>query len=329
MKASLLPLLACPGCRQELTLSPDAVFEAGEVATGTLRCTSCARGYPVRDGIPRFVPEQNYAGSFGFQWNRFEKTQLDEHWGAPLSERRFFEETRWPRRMDGQVIVEAGSGAGRFTPHAASTGATVVSLDYSRAIEANRRTNGRHANVHFLQADLRALPLKNAVADKLYCLGVLQHTPEPEQSFRALLPALKPGGEVVFDVYRLSWRALLYGRYWLRPVTKRIPPETLFPLVEKYVAVLYPLLGALRAVVGQKALILANLLGVYDYRGIFDLAPDRLRELCLLDTFDALSPAHDHPQTVETIARWLAEARLDRAEASPGYNGVEGRGVKR
>lgn len=327
MKTTLLPLLACPGCRQDLRLVADAT-QGDEVLSGTLRCTSCARTFPVRDGIPRFVPEENYAGSFGFQWNRFEKTQRDEYLGKPLSETRFFEETRWPRELRGQIVVEAGSGAGRFTPHAASTGATIVSLDYSRAIEANRRSNGALANVHFLQADLRELPLRPQIADKVYCLGVLQHTPDPEASFRTLLPVLKPGGEVVFDVYRLSWRAVLYGRYWIRPFTKSVPPETLFPIVERYVRLVYPVLGALRKVVGQKALVLANLLGIYDYRGVFDLAPDRLYEMCLLDTFDALSPAHDHPQSVETIAGWLREAGLTRAEATVGYNGVEGRGTK-
>ena len=42
-------------------------------------------------------------GSFGFQWNRFEKTQI----GLAANESRFFDETRWPRDLRGQVVVEA------------------------------------------------------------------------------------------------------------------------------------------------------------------------------------------------------------------------------
>jgi len=51
-----------------------------------------------------------------------------------------------------------------------------------------------------------------------------------------------------------------------------------------------------------------------------------MKEWCLLDTFDKLSPAHDHPQTIKTVQRWLNEAKLMDAAAVPGYNGIEARG---
>ena len=33
--------------------------------------------FPIIDGIPIFVDSNNYADSFGFQWERFAKTQLE------------------------------------------------------------------------------------------------------------------------------------------------------------------------------------------------------------------------------------------------------------
>ncbi|MBK9319579.1 MAG: hypothetical protein IPM91_12700 [Bacteroidetes bacterium] len=33
--------------------------------------------FPLINGIPRFVPEDNYASAFGLQWKNFAKTQLD------------------------------------------------------------------------------------------------------------------------------------------------------------------------------------------------------------------------------------------------------------
>jgi SAM-dependent methyltransferase len=255
------------------------------------------------------VPPENYAESFGFQWNAFARTQLDEE-GGKLSEERFFAQTRWPRSLEGEVIVEAGCGAGRFTSHAASTGATVVSVDYSIAIEAAKKNNERFENVHFIQGDLRKLPLKEGVADRLFCFGVLQHTPDPDASFRALVPLVKKGGHIAVDVYRRSWRCLLYGRYFLRPVTKRFAPRRLFPLVKAYVATLYPTIGVLHKTIGPKALVLSSVLALADYRSVWDLPEERLRELALLDTFDALSPAHDHPRSVEQVKRWFEEAGL-------------------
>lgn len=308
----VLALLACPSCKEGLV-------EAAE----TLGCRGCGRTFPVRDGIPRFVPHEDYTASFGFQWNRFEKTQL----GLAATSERFGTETGWPRDLQGQLVVEAGCGAGRFTSLAASTGARVVSLDASLAVEAAKRNNPL-ASVTFLQADLRAIPLREGVADKLYCFGVLQHTPDPEESFRALLPCLKPGGEVVFDIYRLSWRSALAGKYLLRVVTKRLPPRVLFPLVRVYFAVLWALLAPLHRLLGRRAWRAGALLGIADYRGVHDLAPERLRELSLLDTFDMLSPAHDHPRTFGQVRRWLERAGLDRPFVGPGHNGVLARGTK-
>lgn len=309
----LLPLLACPSCGGDLA-----------PAEGALSCGPCARAYEVKDGIPRFVPAEGYTESFGFQWNRFDRTQLGL---AAASERRFFDETGWPRTLAGEVIVEAGSGAGRFTPFAASTGATVVAVDASLAIEAAQR-NAPLPNVHFLQADIRALPLKREVADRLYCFGVLQHTPDPEASFRALLGCVKPGGEVVVDVYELSWRSLLAGKYALRVVTKRIPPRRLFPLVRLYFALLWPLLWPFHLLLGRRAWRVGALLGVTDYRGIHDLPREKLRELSLLDTFDMLSPAHDHPRSVGQVRRWFERAGLESIFVGPGHNGVLARGRK-
>jgi SAM-dependent methyltransferase len=296
MRPSLLPFLACPECGGDLSQKGALVCAAGHE-------------WPIEGGIPRFVPPENYAESFGFQWNRFARTQLDEE-GGRLSEERFFSQTRWPRALPGEVIVEAGAGAGRFTPHAASTGATVISIDYSNAIEAAARNNGKFENVHFLQGDLRRLPLKPAIADRLFCFGVLQHTPDPDASFRALVPFVKKGGHLAVDVYRRSWRCLLYGRYFLRPVTKRIPPRRLFPLVRAYVNTLYPTIGVLHRAIGPKALVLSSVLGLADYRTVWDLPEERLEELALLDTFDALAPAHDHPRSVAQVEEWFRAAGL-------------------
>jgi len=67
---------------------------------------------------------------------------------------------------------------------------------------------------------------------------------------------------------------------------------------------------------------------VADYRGVYDLPEDILREWAILDTFDLLSPAYGQPQTLKTVREWFKEAGLCDVEANYGYNGIEGRGVK-
>lgn len=327
MRTAHLPLLCCPACHGDLTLAPAARLEGERVVEGWLACPACRTRHEVRGGVPRFVPSSDYAGSFGFQWLRHARTQLDDHLGAPVSRRRFFAETRWPERLEGERVLEVGCGAGRFTGPAASTGATVVSVDLSVAVEANHATNGARENVLIVQADLRRLPVRPGSFDRLFCFGVLQHTPDPAAAFAALPALLRPGGRLAVDCYVKSgtWRDLLMTKYWARPVTKRVPPGLLYRACEAWVRGLWAPLGVTQRRLGNW---FSWLLLVSDYRGLYDLPDARLREWAVLDTFDSLSPAHDHPQTLDTVQRWFEDAGLVELDVHHGHNGIEGRGVR-
>jgi hypothetical protein len=49
---------------------------------------------------------------------------------------------------------------------------------------------------------------------------------------------------------------------------------------------------------------------VANYEGLLPLTPTELKEWAVLDTFDMLAPAHDHPQTAATLQAWFEEQRL-------------------
>src|SRR3954451_10272151 len=98
-----------------------------------LRCSNCSTSFEIVRGVPRFVPDDSYARSFGFQWQMHAHTQLDSHSGKDISRRRLLETSKWASDLSGQVILEAGSGAGRFTEILAGTGAAIISFDLSAA----------------------------------------------------------------------------------------------------------------------------------------------------------------------------------------------------
>jgi len=75
-------------------------------------------------------------------------------------------------------------------------------VDYSRAVEANYLSNGQEQNILTVQGDIYSLPVQANLFDKVFCFGVLQHTPNPEKAFKALSPLLKPGGKLAIGVYR-------------------------------------------------------------------------------------------------------------------------------
>jgi SAM-dependent methyltransferase len=185
--------------------------------------------------------------------------------------------------------------------------------------------HGSNSNLIVLQADLYRLPLAPESFDYVYCLGVLQHTPDVRAAFFSLIRYIRPGGQITIDVYPKLLRNLLWCKYWLRPITKRMPAEQLFRVVGWMTPVLLRMSDALRRVpVAGRHLRYA--LPVVNYRGVYPLSEVQLREWAVLDTFDMLSPAHDHPQSIQTVERWLREAGLeDRFVKRIGFNIGRGR----
>ena len=224
--------------------------------------------------------------------------------------------------MKDALILEAGSGAGRFTEVLLSTGAIVFSFDLSNAVEANAGNNGHMPNLRLFQASIYDIPLHKGIFDKVLCLGVLQHTPDPERAFCSLVDFLKPGGEIAIDVYSRQVRALLSWKYLLRPVTKHLSKEQLFQLVERAVTTLLPTTSLLRRFAGRLG---ARIMPIVDYSHT-GLSDELNRAWSILDTFDMYAPAHDHPQALAAVRGWFSKAGLENVMAEYGPNGIIARG---
>lgn len=326
MKAELLDLLRCPQSGQHLD-SVECVSLNGDIQSGWLVSQDSRHRYPIRNCVPRFVPESNYADSFGRQWNKFRKTQLDSHSGHPVSADRLWKATGWkPEDLTGKWVLDVGCGAGRFAEIALRAGAHVVALDYSNAVDACHANLGHHLNLHVVQGDIYALPFPNGAFHFVYSLGVLQHTPEVAKAFLALPPMLDAGGQICVDFYEKSWKSSLLPKYWLRPVTKRMSEIRLFSILEYLVPKLLPvsvLLGNIPILGGQ----LKRLVPVANYVGVLPLNERQQLEWSLLDTFDWLSPEYDNPQKPATVKRWLEEAGMEDIEVLKAGHLV-GRGTR-
>lgn len=57
MKESLLDVLRCPECKGELDLTVEKQDE--EIEKGTLHCEECGIDYPIEDGIPNMIPQED------------------------------------------------------------------------------------------------------------------------------------------------------------------------------------------------------------------------------------------------------------------------------
>jgi SAM-dependent methyltransferase len=277
-------------------------------------CRPCRRTYSILAGVPRFVESDNYASNFGLQWNYFRNTQLDSCSGLPISRDRLMRQTGWSTRdFIGKTVLDVGCGTGRFAEVALSCGATVVAVDYSSAVDACWKNLGEHPRLNVVQADIYALPFREGSFDLVYCLGVLQHTPDVKKAFAALPPLLVEGGLLVVDSYLRSMRGLCHPRFLFRSMTKRMRPDRLFPLIRS----LTPSLLTISRLVGRVPAVgryLRRLIPVANYEGVYPLTEQQLIEWATLDTFDWFSPRYDQPQTAAVLRRWFDEAGMIETE---------------
>lgn len=309
MKTELLDLLRCPLTGQRLSLESDP-DKSLQVENGWLVSEDGLNRYPIHNGIPRFVPESNYADNFGMQWNHFRQTQLDSYSGVSISSDRFWLATNWSAAdLKDQWVLDVGCGAGRFAEVALKVGARLVALDYSSAVDACYANLKHHPNLHVVQGDIYALPFAQGKFSFVYSLGVLQHTPDVAKAFAALPPMVQPGGQLCVDYYWKRIRTMLHAKYLFRFFTKRMPQPKLFGLLQRWV----PGLLVVSQTLGRVPLIgrgLKRVVPVADYTDDHPLTEQQLKEWALLDTFDMLAPAYDNPQTASTARRWFEEAKF-------------------
>ena len=205
VQRSFLDILACPGCRADRPFNLEVDAEEGsDVISGVLNCRACAAEFQIANGIPRFVSTaEDYCHNFGFQWQNWKNIQIDRLSGHGLSETRFFNDSRWePGWLRDKLVLDAGCGAGRFADVAALHGARVVACDISTAVDACRNVLLIHGErVECVQASLYDMPFRDGVFDAVFCMGVIQHTPDPEKVIVGLPTYVRPGGRVAYNFY--------------------------------------------------------------------------------------------------------------------------------
>lgn len=282
--------------------------------------------FPIVRGIPRFVSDDNYAAAFGLQWKTHVKTQLDSHVGLPVTKERMerclgFELSK----LNGHDLLEVGCGAGRFTELLVKNGANVHAVDLSIAVEANLENIGSKPNYKIAQASVYELPFPKNSFDIVFCLGVIQHTPSPEETIEALFSMVKPGGLLVIDHYK--WRLGYYStltpiyREWLR----KMPPEKSQRIVRQLVDFFFPIHWKLRKIYPLQWLLhrvspLIHFIYLFPEKDY-----DFHKEISLLDTNDQLTDYYKHLRTPNQIRRTLEKIGGKNIWINVGGNGVEAR----
>jgi SAM-dependent methyltransferase len=268
------------------------------------------RRWPIVRGIPRFVPDDAYVGSFSFEWQTHARTQLDAATGSATSEQTLAIKTGLRAEdVQGRLVLDAGAGAGRFTEVLARWGADVVGVDLSFAVESAYANTAEMQNVWIAQGDIGRLPFAPESFDVIVSIGVLHHTPDTRAYFERLVPLLKPGGTIAIWVYPRE-RMYVTRSAWI-PFTRRIPPELFHRWCRWFVPFAHR--------------HLANPFIQYAAQ-LFPFSNQRLgEENDVLDTFDGYSPYYHWTHSPGEVEGWFRETGLIDVRSLEWPTAVRGR----
>jgi SAM-dependent methyltransferase len=307
LSVELQAILRCLSCGSKL--------ESDQ--SGGFLCPACKRAYPNVEGIARFVDAEHYAASFGFQWHRYQKTQLDND-EVRESERNFLMKTALrPEDLKGKLILDVGCGMGRFAEVATRWGARVVGVDLSAAAEVAARNLASRDFAAF-QADVFALPFAPESFDVIYSIGVLHHTPDCEAAVKALDKYLKPGGLLVVWLYSGYNKWYRFSDVWRR-YTHKMKPETLHGILKVAVPFFYNLNQGLQRV----PLLGRPTAGLIHH--VFPVNRQKDPEARMLDTFDWYSPKYQSKHTYEQVFKWYEAMGMEDMRVGEISIAVRGR----
>lgn len=290
-----------------------------------------ANGVPltVVGNIPRarsFVSEaqQQTRDAFGFKWEKrdtfeggvtsFMVKWLEEKYG-PVDQ--------WLEGLcPNPIILDAGCGAAMsglayFGP--VLDRVRYLGADVSTAIDvAAMRFHEREISAGFVQADLMVLPFADESVDLVFSEGVLHHTDDTRSALAAVSRVVKPGGRILFYVYRRKGPVREFTDDYIREKMQAMTAEQGWAAVES--------LTKLGQVLGQ----LDIEIDVPETVDLLDIPAGRInlqrffywhvckafyRPEMTLDemnhiNFDWFAPKNAHRQSHEEVEAWCAELGL-------------------
>jgi SAM-dependent methyltransferase len=263
--------------------------------------------------------------------------------------------------LKGKQVLEAGCGAGRFTEILLQSGADVQATDLSIAVEANYDNFNQYKNYTVCQSSILEPPYAPEQFDFVICVGVIQATPDPEETIMVLASLVKPGGQLVIDIYSYDYPATASRRF-LRQLLLNKPGWLTLNVCRMLVALLWPLHRGLRGLCRWTNLHLkppqllkrsgrmetfwleniqdlarcsklyaawVRLSPLVDYQDSYPQLGNRLlRAWAILDMHDTVTDVYKHFRSQEEIVNHLESLGLEIIEAGYGGNGVEARAFK-
>ena len=330
MRKELLRWLRCPLDLGNLSLEVDTTGEDNHIIEGRLLCIECGQSYNITDGIPHLLPTEQLQienknltklqsqtiDRFGFEWRYF----MDWGWlldypDVPDAQLKYFggleqhtASAFWSKTLftrddlqDGHLVLDAGCGNGRFTNQAAQAGVEVIGIDLGWGTFSAFEHTRHLPNVHIVRGDLFRLPFLDQTFDRIFSIGVLQHTGNAELVFDSLARVLRNGGLILAHVYGRGLWIYEVIDAMVRIVTTRLPIKFQF-IFSQWIAALTRWLQR-----DHKRL----------YAKIFQYVNLLPTDIHMFDWWAAPIATH---HTQEEVQAWFAKNHLEILQTNPTLN---------
>lgn len=269
---------------------------------------------PVRNGIPRFSPDESYSrGNFEKLREEHATLQFDSVNGTSDRFDTISDRTNWPPSFwKGKVVLECGCGAGPDTEILRNWGAKVIAVDIA-GLDIAKKNLKDDKKIQLVQASILDLPFKKKSFDIVFCHRVLQHTPDPHGVLNHILSFVKDDGAAFIHTYARTWIQMWRWKYALLPFTRKIEPEKLYNAVKCYAPCAFKVTSFLRKIPGGRIInhFFIPFLNYRHARQFKTLSDERVMEIGVHDTFDALSPPYDQPMSAKDLRR-IADKHLKK-----------------
>jgi len=230
---------------------------------------------------------QKKQSEWHFQWKQYQDDSVF-----------LFQEWIYPNNLEtfrDKDVIDCGCGGGQHTFFIAPYAKTVIAIDLN-TVDLARERNRDNQNVSFLEGDLANIRLENQ-ADAVFCIGVLQHTVDPDKTFDNIKKFVKSGGKLIIWCYSKegNWPNWLILEPLKRLFILKLSKNTLNALAFFITIMLYPIVYSIY-------LLPLKFLPYYQYFGNFRKLPFGRNKL---NVFDKLNAPITNFITRDQVDRWF------------------------
>jgi SAM-dependent methyltransferase len=172
--------------------------------------------------------DKKVVNGFGDEWVRFDNEARDQK-DLDAEFYKYFSIFPFEVLTSSSVGFDAGCGNGRWAKYIAPKVCKLHLIEPSHAIKVAKNKLGLLRNIEYHKVIIDDMPLEDNSQDFGYCLGVLHHIPNTEQSMQSCVNKLKTGAPfLVYMYYNFENRPVWFKIIWrisdvFRGIVSRLP----------------------------------------------------------------------------------------------------------